>query len=175
MRAKKEKALELKRKAEEAKEFAEDQAGRDLKGVLRGERSLPLRASSRDSAARTGSDGQAQTPGDAKGGFFQLVSQSKETDDASKDIKPRKLKLGAESRQRLAAAISQPHPNTIKETITNESSVQSRGATQRYAKEMKITVAVSSKTDLQKAAGEGSQRTGTAAPEYGLADDGGIF
>ena len=52
--------------------------------------------------------------------------------------------------------------------------MQSAGATQRFAKDMKITVAVSSR-DLAKGAGEGSQRTGPAAPEYGLAEDGGIF
>ena len=70
--------------------------------------------------------------------------------------------------------ITQPHPNTIKETITNESSMPSQAGTQRFAKDMKITVAVSSR-DLVKGAGEGSQRTGGAAAEYGLAEDGGIF
>ena len=68
-------------------------------------------------------------------------------------------------------AISQPHPNTIKETITNESSM----ATQRFAVDVRVTVAASPKADMRKTPGEGSQAAGAAGPEYGVAEDGGMF
>ena len=152
LRAKKEQALELKRKAEEAKEFAEDQPGGDLKGVMGGDRFAPPRPPAGGSLGRTLGGPYMQPTGDGKGGFFQQLSQSKETEVATKDVAAQKLKLRGDSRHRLPAAISQPHPNTIRETITNESSVPSKGGTQRYAKDMKITVAVSSR-DLAKGAG----------------------
>ena len=52
LRAKKEKALELKKMAEEAKEFAEDKPGGDLKGVIGGDRFAALKSSAGESASR---------------------------------------------------------------------------------------------------------------------------
>ena len=49
LRAKKEKALELKKKAEEAKEFAEDQPGGDRKGLTAAERFAAQRKMAVDS------------------------------------------------------------------------------------------------------------------------------
>lgn len=106
LRAKKEKALELKKKAEEAKEFAEDQPGGDLKGVMGAERSTAWRTPAGDGMGGPAGDAKAQAAVEGKGGFFQLVSQSKETDDATKGVQARKLRLGVEPRQRLTAAIS---------------------------------------------------------------------
>ena len=57
LRAKKQKAMELQRKAAEAKEFTEDQPGGDLQGVMGGERSSAQRAAAGSGLARPLSGG----------------------------------------------------------------------------------------------------------------------